>query len=177
MKIIETEIEGLKLIDYSDQPTDSFDFFDSNYFSSFLPEVSFVQDNMSCSKKNVLRGLHVAIKKPQGKLLRVVKGSIFDVVIDLRKNSKTYGKKFTITLSENDRVSLYIPEMFAHGFLSLKDDTIVSFKVTEYWIAGNEVGICWNDPALNIPWPISDDKQLILSEKDSHYKTLKEAIQ
>ncbi|MCX7768345.1 MAG: dTDP-4-dehydrorhamnose 3,5-epimerase [Flavobacteriales bacterium] len=126
---------------------------------------TFVQDNESCSHKNVLRGLHFQVPpKEQGKLVRVVKGRIFDVVVDLRKSSPTYGKFHAELLSEENRHILWIPPGFAHGFLALENNTLVQYKITAPYHRDSERCILWNDPDLAIPWPIHDP---ILSEKDT----------
>tara|TARA_B100000780_G_C21086255_1_gene437621 strand:+ start:776 stop:1300 length:525 start_codon:yes stop_codon:yes gene_type:complete len=118
---------------------------------------------MSCSKKNVLRGLHIQNYKSQGKYVSVLKGKIFDVVVDLRKNSRTFGKTFTTILSEKNSKSIYIPAGFAHGFCSLGKENYVIYSCTEYRNAKSEVGISYNDKDLNIKWPV---KKPILSSKD-----------
>ena len=118
---------------------------------------------MSYSKKNVLRGLHIQVNKPQGKFITVIKGKIFDVAVDLRKNSKTFGKHFSHVLSEKNSKSIYIPEGFAHGFCSLTNNTLVYYKNSDYRNKKNEVGILWEDKDLNIKWPI---KKPILSSRD-----------
>jgi len=112
----------------------------------------FVQDNQVYSKKCVLRGMHVNIKHPQGKLIRVIHGEIYDVVVDLRKNSSTYKKWVGVEISEKNRKELYIPQGMGHGYLAL-EDSLVSFKVTTHYIAGDEVGFSWNSPELGIVWP------------------------
>ena len=117
----------------------------------------------SKSKKNILRGMHFQQKKPQGKFISVLKGEIFDVAVDCRKNSKTFGKHFKIKLNDKDNVSIYIPPGFAHGFVSLKKENIVLYSCTDYRDKKSESGIAWNDPDLNIKWPI---KKPILSFKD-----------
>ena len=130
----------------------------------------FVQDNHSKSQKNVLRGLHFQKDYPQGKLIRVIKGKIYDVVVDLRKESFTFGKWFGVELSDESRFMLYIPKGFAHGFLTIEDDTEVLYKTTDYYNPEDEGGIIWNDKDLNIDWKFKeygiDKKNLILSEKD-----------
>ena len=118
---------------------------------------------VSKSKKNILRGMHFQQKKPQGKFISVLKGEIFDVAVDCRKNSKTFGKHFKIKLNDKDNVSIYIPPGFAHGFVSLKKENIVLYSCTDYRDKKSESGIAWNDPDLNIKWPI---KKPILSFKD-----------
>lgn len=126
---------------------------------------------VSKSKKNVLRGLHFQSINPQGKYLSVIKGEIFDVAVDCRPHSKTFGKHFKIILSENNCKSIYIPPGFAHGFLSLKKENILVYGCTNYRYKRSEKGIIWNDPVLKIKWPI---KKPILSEKDKTNKTFKE---
>lgn len=127
---------------------------------------SFVQENMSRSAKNVLRGLHYQTLQQQGKLIRVTAGSIFDVAVDLRKDSKTYGQWFGQTLSAENRLQLYIPPGFAHGFLTLSDHADIIYKCTDYYAPEHERCIAWNDPQLNIQWPIEEGVKPILSEKD-----------
>ena len=123
----------------------------------------FTFDYYSISKKNVLRGLHLQLKKPQGKLLTVLKGKIFDVALDCRLKSKTFGQVFTIELSDKKNESLYIPEGFAHGFCSLTHNSILHYRCTNYRDEKSEAGILWNDQSLNISWP---KKKLIISSKD-----------
>ena len=120
---------------------------------------------MSKSKKNVLRGLHLQKKNQQEKFVSVVKGKVFDVVLDLRKKSKTYGKHFSIILSEKNSTSLFIPAGFAHGFCGLENDNLVFYGCTNYRSKKNEVGILWNDKTLKIKWPTT---KLILSKKDKN---------
>ena len=123
----------------------------------------------SVSKKNVLRGLHYQIKKPQGKLISVIKGEVFDVAVDLRKNSKTFGKHFSITLNEKNCYSVYIPPGFAHGFLTTKKENIVCYSCTEYRSPKNEKSLKYNDPRLKIKWPVKKPK---VSKKDKNAKSL-----
>ena len=126
---------------------------------------------MSYSKKNVLRGLHIQTKNMQGKFITVLKGKIFDVVVDLRKKSKTFGKYFTTVIGENNSKSLYIPAGFAHGFLTLENENFVIYSCTKYRDAYSEIGIKYNDLTLNINWP---SKKIILSNKDKKNLSLKE---
>ena len=128
---------------------------------------------MSFSKKNVLRGLHLQIKKPQGKFVTVLRGKIFDVALDCRKNSKTFGKHFSIILSEDENTSLYIPEGFAHGFCSLSNNTVMHYKCTNYRDKKSEMGILWSDKQLKINWPI---KKPLLSKKDKNNISFKDFI-
>lgn len=113
----------------------------------------FVQDNQSMSTKGVLRGLHFQKQYPQGKLVRVIKGSVFDVAVDLRKNSKTYGKWYGVELTEENKKQFYISEGFAHGFLVLSDVAEFCYKVTDFYHPGDEGGLAWNDPEIGIEWP------------------------
>jgi len=138
-----------------------------NFKEIFLKKnhkVKFVFDVVSKSHKNVIRGLHIQLKKPQGKLVTVLNGKILDVAVDCRKNSSSLGKYFVFLLSSKKNRSIYIPEGFAHGFLSLEDNTIVHYKCTNYREKSSEVGIMWNDRDLNIKWP--KKKLYILSSKD-----------
>ena len=123
----------------------------------------------SVSKKNVLRGLHFQIRKPQGKLISVIKGEIFDVAVDIRKNSKTFGKHFSIRLSDKNCTSVYIPPGFAHGFLTLKKENIICYSLTEYRSPKNERSLKYNDPKLKIKWPT---KKPNISVKDKNANNL-----
>ena len=161
MKIIKTNFKDLFLYK-RDTHKDNRGYFRELFTEKFL-KVKFPFDMMSFSKKNVIRGLHMQLKNPQGKLLTVVSGKLFDVALDCRKKSKTYGKYFSTILSDKDNTSLYVPEGFAHGFCSLEDNTILHYKCTNYRNAKSEVGIMWNDPELKIRWP---KKKFIISNKD-----------
>lgn len=149
--------------------------YDKNLFYHNGLNMEFIQENESMSKKGVLRGLHYQYKNSQGKLVRVIDGSIYDVVVDMRKDSKTYLQWFGIELSSQNRKQLYIPEMCAHGFLVLSDTALVNFKVSNEWSPENEIGILWNDELLNIDWPI-DNENLIIAEKDKKYIKLKDRL-
>lgn len=126
-------------------------------------DLNFVQDNISLSNNNVLRGLHYQIIKPQGKYIRVIKGAIWDVVVDIRKDSKNYGKSFNFDLNDENNNCLYIPEGYAHGFVSKADKTIVIYKTTEFYYPEYDRTLLWSDPDININWPV---KNPILSNKD-----------
>ncbi|NSW76817.1 MAG: dTDP-4-dehydrorhamnose 3,5-epimerase [Candidatus Atribacteria bacterium] len=167
-------IEGLVLI----EPTvfeDERGFFMETYsFQDFKVaglDVAFVQDNHSFSRKGVLRGLHFQKKYPQGKLIRVVRGQIFDVAVDIRRNSPTFGRWYGVELSAENRRQFYISPGFAHGFLALSDAEVL-YKVTEYYHPGNEGGIIWNDPDIGIPWPIETEP--LLSPKDRSWGLLRD---
>lgn len=145
-------------------------------------EMVFVQDNQSCSTKGVLRGLHYQKQYPQGKLVRVIRGTVFDVAVDLRKDSATFGKWYGVELSEENKKQFYIPEGFAHGFLVLSDVAEFCYKCTDFYHPGDEGGIAWNDPKIGIDWPqivgnyqgtasaegyrMEDGTSLLMSEKD-----------
>jgi len=131
-----------------------FESFNENDFSKLVgKKITFVQDNHSLSKKGVLRGLHYQMQQTQGKLVRVVSGAVFDVVVDLRETSATFGKWVGVELSADNKKQLWIPKGFAHGFLVLSDQAEFLYKTTDYWHAASEQCIVWNDAGLNIKWP------------------------
>lgn len=177
IKVTKCPIEGLCVI----EPTvhgDARGYFMETYNQRDMEEAGlnmvFVQDNQSCSTKGVLRGLHFQKEYPQGKLVRVVKGAVFDVAVDLRSDSETYGKWFGVELTEENKKQFYIPEGFAHGFLVLSDTATFVYKCTDFYNHNAESGILWNDPTLNIDWPIKDINKIILSDKDKLHSTFKE---
>jgi dTDP-4-dehydrorhamnose 3,5-epimerase len=155
-------------------------------------DMVFVQDNQSCSVKGVLRGLHFQKQFPQGKLVRVVKGSVFDVAVDLRSDSETYGKWFGVELTAENKKQFYIPEGFAHGFLVLSDIAEFCYKCTDFYHPGDEGGLAWNDPDIGIAWPqvvgeyqgcasaegycMVDGTALNLSEKDQKWLGIKDSF-
>ncbi len=162
---MEINIKGIKIfkskIFYDNRGS-----FKEAYKEKLLPNKKLIFDCVSSSKKNVLRGLHLQTKNPQAKFLNVIKGKIFDVLVDLRKNSNTFGKHFSIILSNQSLYSsIYIPEGFAHGFCGLEKENIVYYGCSNYREEDHEIGILWNDKDLNIQWPI---KKAILSKKDLH---------
>lgn len=136
-------------------------------------DIRFVQDNQSASSKGVLRGLHRQINFPQAKLVRVIKGSVYDVAVDMRENSHTYLKWYGVELTESNKKQFLIPKGFAHGFLVLSDYAEFCYKVDDFFHPNDEGGIAYNDPTINIEWPIPDGIELILSEKDKALKPLK----
>jgi len=144
-----------------------FESFNEDDFSKVIGrKITFVQDNHSLSKKGVLRGLHYQIQQTQGKLVRVVSGAVFDVAVDVRESSATFGKWVGFELSADNKKQLWIPEGFAHGFLVLSDESEFLYKTTDYWHAASEQCIAWDDPNLNIEWPSLDIAPL-LSPKDA----------
>ena len=167
IQVTETGIAGLCVI----EPTvhgDERGYFMETYNQNDMHEAGldmvFVQDNQSMSKKGVLRGLHFQKQYPQGKLVRVISGTVFDVAVDLRRHSETYGKWYGVELSAENKKQFYIPEGFAHGFLVLSDTAEFCYKVTDFYHPGDEGGIMWNDPDIGIVWP--EVGEVILSEKD-----------
>ena len=161
MQIIKTSFQGLLIWERSSYK-DNRGYFRELFLKKKIKK-DYIFDYLSLSKKNVVRGLHLQLNNPQGKLITVLNGKIFDVALDCRKNSKTFGKYFTIFLSEKDNKSVYIPEGFAHGFCSLTDNSILHYKCTTYRDQKSETGIVWNDETLKIKWPI---KKPIISSKD-----------
>ena len=162
MKLINTKIAGLKILKtkiYRDNRGHFKELFKKNLFKN----LNFKFDCMSASKKNVLRGLHIQLKNSQSKLITVMHGKIFDVAVDLRKNSKTFGKCFSLIISDKSDFSFFIPQDFAHGFLCLSDKCIVSYKASNYQNKKSEKTISWFDKNLKIKWPI---KNPITSKKD-----------
>lgn len=194
IKVTNTPIEGLYII----EPTvhgDSRGYFTETYNKADMQEagldLDFVQDNQSMSVKGVLRGLHFQKQYPQGKLVRVIKGKVFDVAVDLRKNSATYGKWFGVELTEENKKQFYISEGFAHGFLVLSDVAEFCYKVTDFYHPGDEGGLAWNDPSIGIEWGVKgayngtasaegytlpDGTPLILSDKDQKWLNIEETF-
>jgi dTDP-4-dehydrorhamnose 3,5-epimerase len=169
MKVTETGIEGLLIIEpriFNDGRGYFYESYNKNQFTSAGINVDFVQDNQSFSHKGAVRGLHgQADPFAQGKLVRVINGRVLDVAVDIRKASPTYGKHFSIELSGDNKLLFWIPAGFLHGFATLEDNTIFTYKVNNYYDKASEIGVLWNDPTLNIDWGISPENAL-LSPKD-----------
>lgn len=192
IKVTKAPIEGLYVIEPTVH-TDSRGYFMETYNQREMQEAGltmhFVQDNQSRSTKGVLRGLHFQKQYPQGKLVWVIRGSVFDVAVDMRKGSKTYGQWYGMELTEENKKQFYISEGFAHGYLVLSDAAEFCYKVTDFWHPGDEGGIAWNDPDIGIDWPqltgeyqgtasakgyrMEDGTGLTLSEKDELWQRLK----
>ncbi len=172
MKIKSTKFKDLKII-FSPVHKDQRGSFREVFKKKFFKNKNFVFTCVSTSKKNVLRGMHLQTQNSQGKYLTVLKGEILDVCIDLRKNSKTFGKYFKINISDNNGISVYIPPGFAHGFLGLKKENIISYHCTNYRSKSHEIGIIWNDNDIKVKWPI---KKPILSKKDKKNISFKDYI-
>ena len=173
---IKTEIDGMFIIERTVFGYDRGYFRETYHYDEFKKagiDVTFVQDNQSKSKCGVLRGLHFQTKRPQGKLVRVIRGKVFDVGVDLRKNSSSFGKWVGAILSDENKRQLYIPAEFAHGFLVLSYEAEFVYKCTDFYDPQNEGGIIYNDPDININWPISDDMEIFLSQKDRALPSLK----
>ena len=166
IKVTTCEIEGLKVIEprvFGDERGYFFESYNYNDFKEAgIPQV-FVQDNQSASKRGVLRGLHFQKNFPQDKLVRVIRGEVFDVAVDLRKGSKTYGKK-----------QFFIPKNFAHGFLVLSDYAEFAYKCTDFYHPDDEGGLLYNDPDIGVEWPFEEGVELILSDKDQKWSGIKE---
>lgn len=195
IKVTKAPIEGLCIIEPAVHG-DERGYFMETYSKRDMLEagfdLDFVQDNQSMSVKGVLRGLHFQKEFPQGKLVRVIKGKVFDVAVDLRKESVTYGKWFGVELSEENKKQFYIPEGFAHGFLVLSDIAEFCYKCTDFYHPGDEGGLAWNDPEIGIQWPevegeykgsasaegycFSDGTKLNISEKDQKWSTIKDSF-
>ncbi len=179
IKVTPCDIEGLYVI----EPTvfrDERGYFVETYNQNDMKEAGldmvFVQDNQSMSTRGVLRGLHFQKQYPQGKLVRVVRGTVFDVAVDLRADSKTYGKWFGVELTAENMKQFYIPEGFAHGFLVLSDEAEFCYKCTDFYHPGDEGGLLWSDPQIGVDWPLEEGVELIISEKDQKWKGLKDTF-
>lgn len=196
IKVTNAPIEGLYIIEptvHGDERGYFVETYNQNDFKEAGLDMVFVQDNQSMSTKGVLRGLHFQKQFPQGKLVRVIKGTVFDVAVDLRGGSKTYGKWFGVELSAENKKQFYISEGFAHGFLVLSDEAEFCYKVTDFYHPGDESGLAWNDPEIGIEWPqlvgeykgsasaegytLADGTKLNLSEKDEKWSGIKDTFQ
>ena len=174
MNVIPTSLEGLLIIE-PDVFGDTRGYFLETYhqgrYQSAGLDTTFVQDNLSFSKKGTLRGLHFQITHPQAKLVQAITGKIFDVAVDIRPESPTFGKWSSALLSEENKHQLFIPEGFAHGFCVLSENAHVAYKCSDYYSPADEGGILWSDPAIGIDWPVKDP---MLSDKDQQYPCLKD---
>ncbi|MBP2046669.1 dTDP-4-dehydrorhamnose 3,5-epimerase [Methanobacterium aggregans] len=178
-KFMETSIEGVYIVEptvFGDERGYFMETYHEMEFKEAGIDAAFLQDNQSKSKRGVLRGLHFQRTKPQGKLVRVIRGEVFDAAVDLRRDSPTYGKWEGVVLSEDNKKQFYIPEGFAHGFLVLSDEAEFTYKCTDFYDADDEAGILWNDPEIGVEWPLEGVDELILSEKDEKWKTLAETV-
>lgn len=179
IKVTRCEIEGLAVIEptvFRDERGYFVETYNENDMKAEGLDLRFVQDNQSMSQKGVLRGLHYQKEFPQGKLVRVLKGQVFDVAVDLRLQSKTYGQWFGVELSEENMKQFYIPEGFAHGFYVMSDTAIFAYKCTDFYHPGDEAGISYKDPEINVKWPFMEGDPLIISEKDQKWPSFSEAF-
>lgn len=176
-KFIETKIKDLYIIEpkvFGDNRGYFMESYNRKDFVEAGLDMTFVQDNESKSKKGVLRGMHFQTKHTQGKLVRVAEGAVYDVAVDLRKGSPTFGQWEGILLTSENKKQFYVPEGFAHGFLVVSDEAVFNYKCTDYYAPEFDSGLLWNDPEVGIEWPLDGIKEILLSEKDKVQKTLKE---
>lgn len=174
MNRIDTGIPGVYLFEptvHGDRRGFFMEFYNRRVFAEHGIDTVFVQDNHSSSRKHVVRGLHYQLGHPQAKLVRVIRGAVYDVAVDIRRGSPTFGQWVASTLSEENRRQLYVPEDFAHGFCVLSDMAEFEYKVSDYYAPEEERGIAWNDPDLDIPWPL-EGAEPILSDRDKQHGTL-----
>ncbi|GGY82450.1 dTDP-4-dehydrorhamnose 3,5-epimerase [Cellvibrio zantedeschiae] len=177
MEVIKTAIPEVLILKpkvWGDERGYFYESFRQQWFDDLDMDIKFVQDNQSSSQKNVLRGLHYQIQKPQGKLVRVISGEVFDVAVDLRKSSPTFGQSVGVNLSTENKLMLWIPAGFAHGFCVVSEHAELYYKCTEYYAPEFDRSLLWNDADLNIQWPIGNASP-ILSPKDLAAKSLAEA--
>jgi len=177
MKFEETALPGLLVITpriFSDARGYFFESYNQRLMSEAGLPVAWVQDNVSYSKKNVLRGIHYQVTQPQGKLVRVTQGAVLDVAVDLRRGSPTFGKHFAVELNDENARMLWIPAGFGHAFLVLSEVAGFAYKVTDYYSPSGERTIVWNDPDLAIPWPVASN-QVLVSGKDAAGSRFKDA--
>lgn len=166
MKVVEAQLDGVLLIDpviHHDFRGQFAELYEESRYHAIGVEAIFVQDNISFSSHGVIRGLHYQTKNPQGKLVTCLRGSIFDVVVDVRKSSTTAGRAFTVVLDEKSFSQIWIPPGFAHGFAVLSEDAVIQYKCTEFYSPSSETGVRWNDDSLSIRWPVQDP---VISQKD-----------
>ncbi|WDF54913.1 dTDP-4-dehydrorhamnose 3,5-epimerase [Mucilaginibacter sp. KACC 22063] len=179
MNVTTTPIEGLLVIEpqiFQDSRGYFYESYNKKKFADAGIDVDFVQDNQSFSQKGTLRGLHAQANPfAQGKLVRVLQGSVLDVAVDIRKNSPTYGQHYTVELTGENKKQFWVPAGFLHGFVTLEDDTIFMYKVTNYYDKNSEIGVIWNDPTLGIGWGVNE-AEILLSPKDELLSTFDELV-
>ena len=178
MHVIETKIAGLNVIEptvFGDERGFFMETFRDDWFKENCANVEFVQDNHSKSKQGILRGLHYQLEQTQGKLVRVVSGEVFDVAIDLRDGSKTFGKWFGLLLSAENNKQLWVPAGFAHGFYVTSKSAEFVYKCTDYYHSESEITIAWDDPSIGINWPLLNGQKPLLSGKDENGLSLNDA--
>ena len=178
MKIFETEISDVKIIEndpFRDHRGFFIKIFNKNTFEENVGNFDFVEEDESGSVFNVLRGMHYQVNNPQGKLITITSGEIFDVAVDLRKSSPTFSKWVGVVLSEKDKKEIWIPPGFAHGFYTLSDYAKIVYRTTTHYTPPNDRSLLWNDPDVNIKWPIPEGMIPIMSQKDLNAKLLRDA--
>lgn len=174
---IETRIQGLVIVEptvFGDDRGYFMETYNYNDFKEAGLDMVFVQDNQSKSKKGVLRGLHFQKKNPQGKLVRAISGEVYDVAVDLRRGSETYGQWRGVLLSAENKRQFYVPEGFAHGFLVMSDTAEFAYKCTRFYDPSDEGGLMYNDPDIGVEWPIAEDMDILLSDKDKKNPSFRE---
>lgn len=177
---LQTGIEGLIVVEPKIFGDDRGYFMETYHYEDYKNGgigATFVQNNQSLSKKGVLRGLHFQTRNPQGKLVRVLEGEVFDVAVDIRPNSTTFKKWYGVNLSASNRKQMYIPEGFAHGFLVLSETAVFSYMCTNFYDPSHESGLKWDDPEIGIEWPLDGISQVSLSTKDENWKSINELCQ
>ena len=178
MKIIDTSIPDVKIIEpkvFGDERGFFLETFRDDWFKENVADVTFIQDNHSKSSQGILRGMHYQLEKTQGKLVRVTSGEVYDVAIDMRKNSPSYGQWFGVILSETNKRQLWVPAGFAHGFYVTSESAEFVYKCTDYYAPEHEVSVKWDDPALAIDWPLLANTKPSLSAKDEDGLLFKDA--
>lgn len=176
-RLIETPISGLLIVEptiFSDGRGYFIETYRKNEFEKLGINVDFVQDNQSKSKKGTLRGLHFQVKHPQAKLAQVLSGKVYDVAVDVRKSSPTFGKSFGLVLDDVAKRQFFIPTGFAHGFVTLSDEAVFVYKCSDYYYPDDEGGVRWNDPDITIDWPKESLDDVILSDKDKKLPLLRD---
>ncbi|MBP5151330.1 MAG: dTDP-4-dehydrorhamnose 3,5-epimerase [Lachnospiraceae bacterium] len=179
LTVEECEIEGIKVLTpqvFADERGYFMETYQKKDFEAVGIDVEFVQDNQSASKKGVIRGLHFQKEFPQDKLVRVLSGEVYDVAVDLREGSKTFGKYFGVLLSAENKKQFFIPKGFAHGFLVVSDYAEFAYKCSDYYHPGDEGGIIYNDPEIGVKWPFEEGVELIFSDKDKKWGGLADYV-
>ncbi len=181
MKLIPTSLPDIKILEptlHGDHRGFFMETWRASTFEDIAPGLQFVQDNHSKSSKGILRGLHYQLQQPQGKLVRVIAGEIYDVAVDMRRRSATFGKWVGVVLSAENHRQLWVPPGFAHGFLVTSESAEMVYKCTDYYAPAHEHSLLWNDPALGIEWPLSqlNGAEPVLSDKDRHGRLFKDAL-
>ncbi len=171
MRVVDTSIPDVKIIEpkvFGDERGFFLETFRDDWFRANVADVVFVQDNHSKSSQGILRGMHYQLEQTQGKLVRVTSGEVYDVAIDMRKNSPSFGQWFGVLLSAENKLQLWVPAGFAHGFYVTSESAEFVYKCTDYYAPEHEVSVKWNDPKLNIDWPIIENTSPSLSIKDDN---------